>query len=94
MSVMLIQISSVLVCAYLILAIIVFDFTKPAFSNDEDNFRGRAVAFGPCPREAFRSQRVITRGAYSGDEWYWFVFRPICFVWRFIEGYETPAEFR
>ena len=87
---------SVIACvlAYILAAIIVFDLRTPAYSNDEDNFNSVPVAFGPEPWPVFCIPEDGSAAGYSGSEWVWRPFSPICSIWRWVNGFAPPAEFR
>jgi hypothetical protein len=78
---------------YLLGGFIFFDLSKPAHAESEDNFRGREVAFGPRPRSWVCSPSW-EGVAFSGSEWPLVVYRPVCWIWRKINGFETPAPWR
>ena len=82
------------VFGYLLAAVVVFDFSKTAFPDDEDNTEdGRPVALGPMPRLLF-CHRAHDGVNFEGREWPFVVFAPICSWWRASHGYAPSAEWR
>jgi hypothetical protein len=77
-------------------ALIVFDFTSPALSFDEEFFGNRRVAIGPVPRLIFCTPDYGTfQGSlYSGEEWPFRFFAPVCGWWRSAYGYAAPKAIR
>jgi hypothetical protein len=82
----------ILLAFYAISAFILFDFTEAAYPHDEEYFRDKLVAYGPCPRVWVRLPDY--QAGYSGHEWPFFIYRPVCSIWRSYNGYATPAEWR
>ncbi len=82
-----------LLVVYMLTAVIVFDFSKPAYPYDEEYHQGRLVAIGPRPRSLFLPP---TRDElfYEATEWPFEVYAPVCGVWRTLKGYAPPAELR
>jgi hypothetical protein len=85
--------TAVVFTVYFMLSLAVFDYRDAALPLGEDEFNGRPVAFGPRPYYLF-CRPYYGNGSYSGNEWPLFAFRPVCFVWRLVENYETPGEWR
>ena len=79
---------------YILVALVVFDFTQTAFPYDEDNTPdGRPVALGPRPRW-FACSRAHDSFNFEGREWPFVVFAPICSWWRSSHGYAPSAKWR
>lgn len=84
----------VVLLAYFVAAVLVFDFTKVAFTSDEDNTEdGRPVALGPRPRQIFCAPTWEGVG-WKGRDWPFVVFSPVCGWWRDRHGYAPSAEWR
>jgi len=84
---------AIIVTLYFFTFLIVFNLGAVAYPEEEDTFEGRTVAYGPRPRSIFAVQNPRTCG-YKGDEWPFFVYRPLCFVYRMIRGLNAPAQWR
>ena len=82
-----------LLVLYATSAYIVFDWEKPAYPFDEDNFNDREVAFGPRPRK-WACEPTWNSVTFSGYEWPFIVYRPVCWIWRLTRNFETPAVWR
>jgi hypothetical protein len=82
----------VLLAFYILSAVVVFDFGNAAHPHDEEYFGKKQVAFGPAPR-AWLCKPAYQAG-FDGHEWPFFVYRPICAVWRTVKGYATPSAWR
>jgi len=82
---------TVLVVLYFVSALIVFDFGAPSYAYDEEIYNGKDVAIGPKPR-GWICGPTYHNVAYSGDEWPFKVYRPICSIWRMIKGFEGPEK--
>jgi hypothetical protein len=68
-------------------AALLFDVWSPAYPYDEDMRNGRSVAIGPHPRELF-CRPTHHNIYYEGDEWPFAIYRPICWAWCKVLGYE------
>jgi hypothetical protein len=84
----------VIILIYFIGSIIVFDFSKAAFDAEEDTFNRKQVAYGPRPRHFFTKPQQRDGLSYSGEEWPFLVYKPICIFWRVLGGYEKPGQWR
>ncbi len=82
-----------LVLIYFVMAVVVFEFSQPAFPYDEDNFNGHEVALGPRPRLLF-CKRTHDGVNFEGKEWPFVVFQPLCKIWCNNHGYVPSAEWR
>ena len=76
---------------YLLSACVVFDFTSSAqdLCQEYDN-EGRFVAHGPEPRVRLcRPRRYDIPGgaSWSGKEWAFTAYRPVCSAWLILKGY-------
>ena len=80
------------VAFYLGSAIIIFDFGEAAYPHDEEYFGNKHVAFGPRPRASFCKPAYA--GGFDGTEWPLRMYRPVCEVWRYAEGYAAPTGWR
>ena len=83
--------TAVVSTVYFMSSLVVFDYRDTAWPQGEEEFNGRRVAFGPRPYYLF-CRPYYGNGSYSGDEWPFFAFRPVCFVWRLVKNYEAPGE--
>ena len=83
---------------YLVPALVVFDFTSIAGSNDEDNFDGQPVAIGPKPRwwvpRAAHDYDIPGGFGYAPDGWPFVVWKPVCLLFLKAKGYVPPKEWR
>jgi len=78
---------------YALSAFVLLDWGKPAYASDEEIFNGKEVAFGPKPRSwVCRPSWEGVR--FDGSEWPLAVYRPVCWIWRTMKGFETPARWR
>src|SRR5207302_6164560 len=90
---------SALVTAYVLFAyfassLVVFDFSSTAQDRYEGTNNGKQVAYGPRPRGVFAygCHLDIPGGCdFNGHELVFVVYRPICYVWRKLNGYELPS---
>ncbi len=82
-----------MIVLYFISFFLVFDVMKPAYSDDEDSYNFKAVAHGPRPRLLFCGSYMHNE-TYSGDEWPFYVYAPLCTMWRWWMGYAPPAVWR
>jgi hypothetical protein len=76
---------------YLLSAAVVFDFTTTAwdFCQEYDEDR-RLVAHGPYPSVRLcrpRSYDIPGGASWSGTEWAFSVYRPVCVLWLKMKGY-------
>ena len=85
--------TAVVFTVYFMLSLVVFDYRGTAWPLGEEEFNGRRVAFGPRPYYPL-CKPYYGNGSYSGDEWPFFAFRPVCYVWRLVKNYEAPGEWR
>jgi hypothetical protein len=83
---------AVVVLIYLVSALIVFDFTSVAYAEEEDTYNGKEVAYGPRPRAFVVSPNPNLPGSYTGKEWPFTVYQPVCWLWRKVRGYERPGQ--
>jgi hypothetical protein len=84
---------AVALLVYVTAAAIVFDFSRAAFPNDEENYNGREVAIGPRPRHLF-CPPTWEGVRWEGREWPFVVFAPICSWWRERHGYAPSHAWR
>jgi len=82
-----------LVVGYLVMAVAVFDFSKPAFAfGQATDSAGRPIAIGPRPRTWAYTPDKNWEGVYwKGREWPFIVFSPVCSWWRHHNGYVAPS---
>ncbi len=78
---------------YLAAAFAVFDFSRPATAVDREYEDGSTVAYGPRPHAFLcRADYPDWMGDdYSGREWAFRVFRPVCRAWLRAQGYHRKA---
>jgi hypothetical protein len=83
---------------YLILPLAVFDFTSVAVPFDEETHNGRSVGLGPRPYRwvpgASHGLDIPGGFEYSTEEWPFVLWKPLCFGFLKIKGYELPSEWR
>jgi len=83
---------------YLILHVVIFDFSSVAVPFDEENYGGKQVAIGPKPRwwVPKASHGLDIPGGYDFDTtgWPFIVWKPICIWYVKSEGYALPAAWR
>jgi hypothetical protein len=73
--------------------IMIFDITRTGYSADEETYQGKAVAEGPTPRSIFCSYYGDS-GGFSGAEWPFEVYAPLCLVWLHVVGYAPASHWR
>ena len=87
-----------LILAYIVLPLLIFDFSEPAVPYDEENYSGRSVAIGPRPRGwvpfAARSIDIPGGADYSPKGWTFRIWKPVCLIYCRANGYALPAEWR
>ena len=89
---------AILAAVYLLLPLLVFDFTSTAVPFDEENHEDQMVAIGPrpwpwVPRAAYDLD--IPGGfSYSPDGWPFVVWKPICVAFVKFRGDALPAQWR
>jgi hypothetical protein len=70
----------------------VFDLSRPASILDEDNTpEGCPVAAGPRPRRPVCYPSYYDC-AFTGREWPFQVYSPVCWAWRKAFGYAPPTR--
>jgi hypothetical protein len=83
---------------YLLLPLIIFDFTSLAVPHDEDNFDGKGVAIGPRPRwwipGAAYDFDIPGGPGYDASGWPFVVWKPLCVWFVKSKGYALPSEWR
>ena len=83
---------------YLLLPLIVFEFTSTAVPHDEDNFGTQQVAIGPRPRwwipKASYDYDLPGGFGYDPGGWPFVVWKPMCVAFVKIKGYALPAQWR
>jgi hypothetical protein len=88
----------VIVGIYILLPLIIFDFSSVASPYDEDNFGGQQVAIGPRPRwwvpGAARHVDVPGGFDYEPSGWTFVVWKPLCIAYDKAHGYALPARWR
>jgi hypothetical protein len=88
----------VIASLYLLLPLVVFDFTSVAVPFDEDNFGTQQVAIGPKPQwwipNAAYDFDVPGGFGYDPGGWPFVVWKPFCVAFVRIRGYALPAEWR
>jgi len=86
------------VAAYLLLPIVIFNFSEVAVPFDEETHAGREVAIGPRPRDrvpwAANGFDIPGGYDYAPDGWPFVVWKPVCLIYLKLKGYEAPAEWR
>ena len=80
---------------YIVFAAVIFDLGSPAPAFDQEySSAGVPVAHGPLPRLIFCAGYYFDYPGgvgYSGEEWPFRVFMPVCRVWFLVTRYD-PAS--
>jgi hypothetical protein len=83
---------------YLLLPLIVFDFTSVAVPFDEENFGSQQVAIGPKPYwwvpKAAHDFDVPGGFGYHSSGWPFVVWKPLCVAFVKAKGYALPGPWR
>jgi hypothetical protein len=83
---------------YLLLPLVIFDFSSVAVPYDEENHSGRSVAIGPRPRDwvplVARDVDIPGGADYSPDSWMFQIWKPVCVEFCKAKGYALPARWR
>jgi hypothetical protein len=83
-----------LISAYLCSSLLVFDFTTDAYPFDVEFVGGKHASLGPAPRiwVPFGCWKYDIPGgpSWTGSEWPFLVYRPICVLFVRAHGYELP----
>ena len=89
---------AVLAALWLVLPVVVFDFSSVAVPFDEENFGTQQVAIGPRPRwwipKAAYDFDVPGGFGYDPSGWPFVVWKPVCVAFVKTKGYALPAEWR
>jgi len=89
---------AVLVCAYIVLPLVIFDFTSVAVPFDEENFGSQAVSIGPRPwwwvPGAAHDFDVPGGFGYDTSGWPFVLWRPLCEVFVLARGDALPSQWR
>jgi len=88
----------VVLALYILLPMVVFDFSSVAVPFDEDNYNGRMVAIGPRPRwwvpGAAHHLDIPGGFDYATSGWPFIVWKPLCLAYLNFRGYERPGAWR
>jgi hypothetical protein len=84
---------------YLLVPLVLFDFSNVAVPRDEENFGNKTVAIGPLPRSWFApftaADLDIPGGfGYDADGWAFVLWKPLCVWYVKHNGYALPAQWR
>jgi len=89
---------AVIAALYVVLPLVIFDFTSIAVPYDEENFGSQQVAIGPEPRwwvpKAAYDFDVPGGFGYDPSGWPFVVWKPLCVAFVRGKGYALPAEWR
>jgi hypothetical protein len=89
---------AVITTLYVLLPLVVFDFSSIAVPYDEENFGSQQVAIGPRPRSwvpgAARHLDIPGGFDYASSSWTFVVWKPLCVAFDRAHGYALPAEWR
>lgn len=87
-----------LVLGYLVMPLVIFDFTSTAVPWDEETFDGKKVAIGPTPRGwvpgAAHGWDIPGGADYSEDAWPFVLWKPLCVLYCKAKGHALPARWR
>ena len=87
-----------MLAGYLLLPMVVFDFSSAAVPFDEENHNGREVAIGPRPWSwapwAAHDFHWPGGSGYAPNGWPFVVWKPLCLGYLRFRGYEPPAAWR
>jgi hypothetical protein len=89
---------AVVVGIYILLPLVIFDFSAVATPYDEENFGSQQVAIGPKPwwwvPRAARHLDIPGGFDYDPSGWPFVVWKPLCVAYDKAHGYALPAEWR
>lgn len=84
--------------SYLLLPLVIFDFTGKAVPDGEDNYAGKSVAIGPRPRSwvpgAAHGYDIPGGADYDPRGWPFRLWKPLCILYCKVHGYALPVEWR
>ena len=83
---------------YVLLPLVIFDFSSRATPYDEEYFGNQKVVIGPRPRwwVPGAAHGLDIPGGYDYDTggWTFVVWKPLCVAYDRANGYALPAEWR
>ncbi len=83
---------------YLLLPLLIFDFSSIAVPYDQENHDGKMVVIGPRPRwwvpGAARDLDIPGGFDYDTSGWPFVIWKPLCVFYDRAHGYALPAEWR
>ena len=83
---------------YILISLLVFDFSEEAVPYDEESFAGKPVAIGPRPRRwvpgATHDFDISGGPDYCPENWPCRAWKPICLIYCKMRGFELPGEWR
>jgi hypothetical protein len=89
---------AVMATLYLLMPVLLFDFSSVAVPCDEENFGTHQVAIGPKPRwwvpGAARHLDIPGGFDYEPSGWTFVLWKPLCIVFDRAHGYAPPAQWR
>ena len=89
---------AIIIGLYLVLPLVIFDFSSVATPYDEENFGSQKVAIGPKPRwwvpGVARHLDIPGGFDYEASGWTFVVWKPLCVAFDRAHGYALPAEWR
>jgi len=87
-----------LALTYLLMPLLMFDFTETARPFDEEYCGAREVAIGPRPYMwvpgGFRHLDIPGGPDYDVSCWPFRVWKPVCLAYLKIKGFEKPGQWR
>jgi hypothetical protein len=90
--------SGIMVALYVLLPVLIFDFSSVAVPYDEENFGSQQVAIGPRPRwwvpGTARHLDIPGGFDYEPSGWTFVVWKPLCIAFDSAHGYALPAGWR
>jgi hypothetical protein len=89
---------AIIVGLYILLPLVIFDFSSVASPYDEEYFGRQQVAIGPMPRwwvpGASRHLDIPGGFDYEPSGWIFVVWKPLCIAYDKAHGYALPSEWR
>lgn len=89
---------AVVASTYILLPLIIFNFSSVATPYDEENFGNQQVVIGPKPwwwvPGAARHCDLPGGFDYDPSGWAFVVWKPLCIAYDKAHGYALPAEWR
>ena len=71
---------AILIALYVFSSLFIFNFSKAALLSDVEYYKGKTPAWGPRPY-LFACKPSMYNFFYDGDEYVFFIYKPICKLW-------------